>query len=183
MVETNASPPRPGYTREMVYEVLQSDLVEASRTSFRQQLKNPRLRLFIMACAAMMVGVGAYQNGLVGLVSWLIIVGLVALLLPRAVSRIVIPWQTRMTVRRDERFRHPWRAVIAPEAFIIVTSQGETRYVWSAFTARLSSPDMTLLMLGPAVFVPIPARVLSPDDLAAIDTYMAAVRPAAAPPV
>ncbi|MCJ2127911.1 YcxB family protein [Methylobacterium sp. E-045] len=187
MVEATSSRPVPGagHRTDLVYEVLQADLVEARRATFRAQMRQPRLRLFMIGCAAMMLVFGFVQNGPVGLVSWVIIVVLVALLAPHAISRVLIPWQARMAVRRDARFRHPWRAVIAPEAFTIATSQGETRYVWSAFTSRLSSSEMTLLMLGPAVFVPIPGRVLSPDDLAAIDAHMAAARPdrAAAPHV
>ncbi|GJD39874.1 YcxB family protein [Methylobacterium bullatum] len=182
MLETNTSRPAPGAANrtELVYEVLKADLVEAGRTTFRAQMRRPRLRLFLIGCAAMMVVFGFAQNDVVGFVSWVIIVCLVALLLPHAITRVLIPWQAGMTVRRDERFRHPWRAIIAPEAFTIATSQGETRYLWSAFTSRLSSPDMTLLMLGTRVFVPIPGRVLSPDDLAAIDAHMAASRPAPA---
>ncbi len=162
-----------GYRREVAYQLSAVELIEAQRLMFWARVSKPRFLIVATCCFVVMISLAFYRDGMTGLPDWAAIAcGIVAL--PFVITKGLIPWQVRRVLRNDDRFRHTWHGIIAPEAFTIATSQGDTRYPWNAFKACLSSQGVVLLVVAPTSFVPIPKWVLSTADVAAIDAYLAA---------
>ncbi|GBU16634.1 MULTISPECIES: YcxB family protein [Methylobacterium] len=161
-----------GGRESRVFTLTQADLVEAGGATFDANLRRPKLRALAGAFALVVLLVVLFKDGPVVALAMAITLPLLALLVPFALKRVLIPVQTRILLARDARFRNPWQVAVEPDGLFVENAFGESRYRWSVFRDRLDTPNLVLLMLGTGSYVPLPRRALSAGDATDIEAHL-----------
>ncbi|MDO5606189.1 MAG: YcxB family protein [Paracoccus sp. (in: a-proteobacteria)] len=81
-------------------------------------------------------------------------------------------WWGRRMLRIHPHLRHAMTVSISEAGVAVESEGGNWRYGWSDFTGWAMNGRVVILMLGPAIFVILPRRVLDEGDLALIAGHL-----------
>ncbi|MCE4225852.1 YcxB family protein [Methylobacterium sp. C25] len=161
-----------GAAHRRSFELSAADLLEVHRRIFWRNLRSWRVVLTFAVVSGLMLVASLVKKDGADLIGWAIWVAGFATLFPIAMTRFVMPRQTRAAIEREPRYREPWQIGFGPDALTVSNAQGVTQYYWSGFTARHAGSTMMALMTSPHSFVPIPLRALRKGDLQTIDARL-----------
>lgn len=75
---------------------------------------------------------------------------------------------------QQPRFAAPWQVALSDDGLYLRTPQGETQYRWAAFSAHHLGAMVLRLDTGIDSFVPLPRRIVGPDDIRRIEAWLRA---------